>query len=175
MINDFRGAHAFLSNFYPHPIEYKGQIYPTNEHLFQALKASTEEGRESIRIANTPREAKYLGRQIEMRPDWDEYRLHAMRTAIELKFPCKDSLMTLMLQSTHPHALVEANGWGDVFWGVRADTQPLPCNRTEGQRQKDEWSAGYGQNWLGLLLMARRGELMDYATFTSFEAEDEPS
>ena len=67
-----------LSNFYPHPfqtkkkyaekikIEFDGAVWPTSEHLYQALKFKCEtveekEWRETIRSANTPTIAKYLG------------------------------------------------------------------------------------------------------------------
>ena len=66
----------FLSNFYPHgfnnisglslELEYDGQIWPTSEHLYQALKFRCDNDyhlmwRGIIRTASTPSKAKYLG------------------------------------------------------------------------------------------------------------------
>ena len=47
----FRDEHAFLSNFYPHPIEIDGDIYPTSEHAFQALKTDNFSERQKVREA----------------------------------------------------------------------------------------------------------------------------
>lgn len=46
---------------------------------------------------------------------------------------CRDQLL-----ATGGVELIEGNDWGDAFWGV--------CG-------------GYGQNWLGVLLMLVRSEL----------------
>lgn len=72
-----------LSNFYPYNcgkkhnkhnfnLVYKKQIWPTSEHLYQALKFKWEtteelEWKEYIRTSNTPTIAKYLGHQFTHR------------------------------------------------------------------------------------------------------------
>lgn len=41
-ISTFRGEYHFLSNFYQHPFEYRGLVYPNAEAAFQAQKCSTD-------------------------------------------------------------------------------------------------------------------------------------
>ncbi len=37
---DKTAPHYAFTNFSPHPIRYKGEVYPTSEHLFQSFKVS---------------------------------------------------------------------------------------------------------------------------------------
>lgn len=139
MIASFSGEHRFLSNFYyADMLADNGQVYPTVEHYFQAMKCLDPQDAEVIRRARSPKIAKMYGRKAFMRPDWDQVRLGVMRDALRLKFHFENRLGEWLV-NTHPHALQEGNGWGDRFWGVD----------------------GGGENWLGVLLMARRAELMD--------------
>lgn len=133
MIDEFANEHAFLSNFHPSPVVMYGQIYPTVEHAFQAAKTLDMARREEIRLAPTPGRAKRLGRRVELRPDWDTFRLEAMETLLQRKFA--DPYLRERLAETWPHKLVEGNYWGDRFWGV--------CG-------------GEGENHLGRLLMKIR-------------------
>ena len=57
---DEQGKWGEFSNFYPSPREYKGKIYPTVEHAFQAAKFTNNEYQEFIRVAKTPGISKYL-------------------------------------------------------------------------------------------------------------------
>ena len=61
-INNFHDDFAFLSNFYPGPISYKGKDWPTVEHAFQAQKSLDAGEQELIRAARTPGKAKRMGR-----------------------------------------------------------------------------------------------------------------
>lgn len=45
MINKFRGANRFLSNFYETSVEWEGLIYPSSEAAFQAAKTLDQEDR----------------------------------------------------------------------------------------------------------------------------------
>ena len=141
MIRRFDGEFSFLSNFYEHTIYgLDGSAYKTNEHYFQAHKALTPEEHELVRYAPTARSAKLAGRRVQLRPDWEAVKFGVMRAAITAKFtPYKEPGRRLIL--TAPNRLVEGNTWGDRFWGVD----------------------GTGENWLGVLLMARRAELLDGA------------
>jgi len=128
----------FLSNFYPSEITLDGVTYPTVEHAYQALKATSEEEHEFVRTQPTPKKAKWAGRKVQIRPYWDEVRLDVMRTLLELKFSDPDLRLALVL--TYPNELEETNYWQDVFWGV--------CN-------------GIGENHLGKLLMEIREKIID--------------
>jgi len=138
MIDSFRGAHRFLSNFSPAPVWLDGIEYPTVEHAYQAAKTVDEKWRNEIRLATTPAEAKRLGRQCPMRRDFDS--IEVMRDLLEQKF--KSGIRRALLIGTGAHILVEGNTWGDTFWGM--------CN-------------GKGENMLGILLMEVRQKIVDGA------------
>ena len=136
-IDKFDGTeYAFLSNFYSSPITYEGIVYPTVEHMFQALKSLDQKQRIKIANAATPGQAKRLGRQVALREDWEEVKVDVMRTALQLKFT--DPTLRQQLINTGEAELIEGNTWNDRFWGV--------CQ-------------GTGKNMLGTLLMELRSSL----------------
>lgn len=135
-IDSFRNGYAFLSNFYPSPVTYQGDLYPTVEHAFQAAKTHNPQERDKVRLAPTPTGAKRAGRRVDLRPDWEQVKLQVMASLLTQKF-CDPTLADL-LALTGDQELVEGNTWGDRFWGV--------CK-------------GTGHNHLGRLLMEVRAEL----------------
>lgn len=135
-IEQFAGPDRFLSNFYPAEIMWEGKVYASSEHLYQAMKAGTEEEREWVRTAPTVREAKFRGQRIRAVADWGERRIDAMRSALGAKFGQHPELAT-KLDETGNAKIVEGNTWGDTFWGVDMETER-------------------GENHLGELLMELR-------------------
>lgn len=142
-IDKFSGEYSFLSNFYHLEFSAFGGIWPTVEHAYQAMKTTNGADRNSIRLLDTPQEAKRRGRSLELRPDWEEIKIPVMRTCLRGKFlsPTK-RLNRKALIATGDQVLIEGNTWGDTFWGV--------CN-------------GEGTNYLGLLLMEIRQEAVIYS------------
>lgn len=142
IIASFSGEYRFLSNFYPAEVWEFGMKFPTAEHAFQAAKTLDESERRKIQKAETPGQAKRLGRTVELRPDWEQIKLDVMRAILLDKFTRNPELAD-WLMATDPAKLVEGNTWGDTYWGV--------CE-------------GKGHNMLGELLMAVRSELIaEYA------------
>lgn len=142
MIDSFRNKFAFLSNFLPHKIQYRGMTYPSVEHAYQAAKAVRLNDKIAIRDCDTCREAKKLGQTVERIDDWDNKRLIVMEDLLRIKF--LDSFLAAQLLSTGDSQLIEGNHWGDRFWG-----------QVDGQ----------GENHLGKLLMKIREDLQ-YAVKT---------
>jgi ribA/ribD-fused uncharacterized protein len=136
VIAGFFGEHRWLSNFWPAPVRW-GVLCPTVEHAYQAAKSATPEGRAYIAASPTPAVAKRRGRLVTKRPDWGEVRVRVMHHLLRQKF-VRGSVLATRLLETGDTQLVEANDWGDRFWGV--------CE-------------GRGQNMLGRLLMTVREEL----------------
>ena len=137
VIDSFSEEFEFLSNFFPSKItDFEGNIYPTVEHYFQAMKTLDPEKRKIIAAAPTPGQAKRLGRKVNLRKDWEEIKLDVMKTALRQKFS-KPGLRQMLLD-TGDAELIEGNWWGDTYWGV--------CNVV-------------GENHLGELLMEIREEL----------------
>lgn len=127
-----------FSNFSSHPIELDGELWPTTEHYFQALKFHDSELRQRIRTAPTPGTAARLGRRSPgLREDWEEVKEDVMMEALRAKFSQHDRLRRLLL-GTQDARLVEHTR-NDRYWGDGGD--------------------GTGRNRLGALLMRLRDEL----------------
>lgn len=133
---------SFLSNFYLSNIRYKGHIYRSAEHLFQAVRCADERDREKIRNVLSPKSAKIVGRFVKVQNNWEEHKVNVMRKILQVKFR-KHSKLCKMLQHTNKAQLIALNYWHDTFWGVCACTQ----------------HARTGQNVLGELLMEIRDKI----------------
>ncbi|MGI4792150.1 MAG: NADAR family protein [Janthinobacterium lividum] len=140
-ITSFTGNYAFLSNFYPHPVEVDGNLYPTNEHAFQALKTDDPVERQKVREAKTPASAKSLGKRVTLREGWDTSRFEVMERLVRLKF--SDADMAEKLLATGKRELIEGNTWRDTTWGCIMTKDGL-------------WR---GRNELGKILIRVRAEL----------------
>lgn len=135
-IREFIDAYAFLSNFYHSPVKYRNLIYLNAEAAFQAQKESCEKDKEQYTRMN-PAQAKLVGRNCNLRKDWEEIKEQTMYEIVKAKFTQNENLAKLLL-ATGDAYLEEGNWWHDTTWGV--------CN-------------GVGQNKLGKILMRVREEL----------------
>lgn len=120
VINSFKNEYFFLSNFSESPITIQGIVFPTVEHYFQAMKASSYEEFLLVSNAKTPGEAKKLGRKIHIRSDWDKIKDQIMEYAVFKKFE-NDPLKSKLLGTLNTE-LIEGNYWGDEYWGVSVKT-----------------------------------------------------
>ena len=136
VIREFIDAYAFLSNFYHSPVKYRNLIYLNAEAAFQAQKESCEKDKEQYTRMN-PAQAKLVGRNCNLREDWEEIKEQTMYEIVKAKFTQNEVLARLLL-ATGDAYLEEGNWWHDTTWGV--------CN-------------GVGQNKLGKILMRVREEL----------------
>jgi ribA/ribD-fused uncharacterized protein len=130
-------VHAFLSNFYPCRVHYKGIRYPALEYAYQAAKTLDKEERKDILMSASSRIAKRRGQLVTIREDWEEIKIDVMRKLVLEKFSNYPSLR-LALLNTGDAELIEGNWWNDTFWGV--------CE-------------GVGENHLGKILMEVREKL----------------
>lgn len=147
VIDRFDGQYRFLSNFYEAPLMFRGLVFENAEAAFHSQKCPR---RAKEFQGLTASQAKRLGRQVEMRPDWDKVRDQVMYEVVFEKFSQNLEIREL-LKATGEAELIEGNTWNDRYWGV--------CN-------------GIGQNRLGKILMRIRSEFshsMEY-TFSSEEA-----
>ena len=141
-IDKFDGEYAFLSNFYPARINMDGMSFQSSEAAYQAQKClNTMDKFQFCELG--PREAKKLGRKVQLRPDWEQIKDGVMAKILNLKFRQHPNLGNLLI-ATGDAELVEGNHWHDTYWGV--------CE-------------GEGQNKLGKLLMQVRSELRLEAHF----------
>lgn len=135
MINKFEGKYEFLSNFYHSEIIYDGILYPTVEHAFQAAKIfpftkENEAIRKRISKLTTPGKAKYTGRSVHLREDWEDVKDDVMYTCVKEKFKIPE-LREKLLQ-TGDEMLVEGTTWHDNYWG---DCSCPKCVHIQGRNQ----------------------------------------
>jgi ribA/ribD-fused uncharacterized protein len=142
----------WLSNFAPTPglrlpFGYHGHHerdrlpVPTVEHYFQACKARNRRGFDNVLACGTPGGAKRAGRQLELRPDWEQVKFDVMLHALRGKFGQIEAYRSGLLL-TYPRPLAEDSPT-DFVWG---------CRDPEGGHG--------GENLLGLALMQVRAELV---------------
>lgn len=137
----FQGDYHFLSNF--HCAQFSWDFWPywdSAEAAFQSAKCtSDEERRKFTELSVTPAEAKRMGRQVQLRADWEQVKDGIMEEIVHEKFFQIEPLAR-KLMATGNAELIEGNTWGDTYWGVNLHTMQ-------------------GQNKLGKILMRIRDEL----------------
>lgn len=114
-ILEFQGEHRYLSNFYLCSFVWDGVVWPHAEAAYQAAKSEHWIVRKSF-LKLSPSEAKRKGKQILIRPDWDDVKLEVMAEIVYAKFTQNPDLLERLLATTGE--LVEGNAWKDRFWGV---------------------------------------------------------
>ena len=144
----FKGKLRPLSNYYMHQkikdIDFPDIEYPSVEHAFQAAKTLDKTKRQEIAAASSPGKAKFLGRGVKLRADWENIKVSIMEQYLRQKFQIKEIKEVLLKTGTCP--IVEENTWHDNIWGQ------CTCANCVSRGKK-------GQNLLGGLLMKIRMEL----------------
>lgn len=140
IIDSFRDKYLFLSNFSQARINYNGLEFKNSEAAFQAQKVLDVE--EQLPFTQmSPKEAKRRGRQVKLRPDWEDVKDGIMEEIVRAKFSQNVNLRDKLL-ATGDATLIEGNTWNDRYWGVDTKT-------------------GEGQNRLGKILMKIRSEFQE--------------
>lgn len=139
---------GWLGNMSPHPIAHGDRVWPTAEHLFQALRFEDDSIREAVRSRRNPFAAKMLAKanaarmavQPCSRPDVDN-----MEVVLRLKLDQHPELKEQLVQ-TGDEEIVEdcttRTHGNALFWGAAL--------------QAGGWT---GENCLGRLWMRLRAEL----------------
>lgn len=127
-ILEFSGDNRFLSNFFPAPLVWRGKLWPSSEHAYQAAKTLDVEVQERIRALPTAAATKRAGKTIVLRPDWEQVKVEIMLEIVLAKFTQNPELKALLL-ATGDAPLVEGNWWKDRFWGV------CPVGSTNGRNE----------------------------------------
>ncbi len=132
-----------LCNYYMRDMVIDGVTWPAVEHYYQAQKTLDKAYQQRIHDAATPAEAKALGNSPECvrRPDWDTWKLMAMRRALFAKFTQNKDLRELLLATGD--CTLHENSMVDYYWGIGETND--------------------GLSMLGKLLMALREELNYFA------------
>ena len=137
--------YEFLSNFHPCEILIDDILYPSSEHAYMAYKTNDRAVKLEIASIEKARDAKKMGQTVQLRPDWEYYKVAAMLNCLHLKF--QNSVLADMLCATGNKYLEETNWWKDKFWGVYKPVEGLEVSQADGY------------NMLGKCLMIVRGNL----------------
>jgi len=142
-IAGFFKEYRFLSNFHLAPVEMYDVVYPATENAYQAAKTLNPLERLPFQVCS-PKEAKQLGKNLSLRPGWNEMRETYM-LALNWRKYFGNAKVGQMLLATGDVYLEETNYWHDNFWGC------CTCAAC-GNR---------GQNKLGNILMTIRNDLRE--------------
>jgi len=142
-----------FSQWYPSPIIINNIMYPTAEHFMMAEKAKLFgdlEIADKVMEAETPKDAKILGRQVKNfnKEEWEKHAFNIVVNGNTAKFTQHVKLMDYLL-STGNKIIVEASPY-DVVWGIGMGQDNPDCLDPE------KWK---GENLLGFALMVVRDKL----------------
>jgi ribA/ribD-fused uncharacterized protein len=110
------GEYRYLSNFHNCPVQFDGVIYPSSENAYMAAKTLDLQQREQFETIS-PKDAKDLGRTIDLRPDWEIVKYDIMYKILFDKFSRNSDIRQKLLETGEKY-LEETNHWGDRIWGV---------------------------------------------------------
>jgi len=103
-----KGTYGCFTNFSKHPIELKGEVWPTTEHYYQAQKFADREHESEIRLSPSAWHAAKRGRERcrPLRDDWEMIKEPVMYDAIKAKFTQHEDARQVLL-STGDDTLIE--------------------------------------------------------------------
>lgn len=155
----FFGDYRPFSNFHRCKFVFKGEEFTSSEQAFMWLKTDDPKWKEKILKAETPGEAKALGKKCPLIEGWDGKRINAMERILIEKFHQNKDLWDL-LENTGEAALVELNDWCDNFWGY------CVCDKCKNKQKYNH--LGKTLIYVRRLLVYRRQEkLMSYCNSVS--------
>lgn len=116
-IDKFKDKYYFLSNYYNAPVIYHGIFFTNNEAAFQSAKLIGTKYEYLCRTFSNlpPNLAKRKGRQVALRPDWEQVKDKVMYDIVKCKFSMNNGLKEKLL-ATGNVMLIEGNNWNDTYW-----------------------------------------------------------
>lgn len=135
----YSGKWSCFSNFSAFQIDWRGELWPTSEHAYQAAKFDDRSIAEKILKAKSPYNAYRIAHEHEdkMDPDWGNKKLTVMEEILHAKL-AQHPVVQDKLQKSLDRDLVEDSPT-DGFWGRGPD--------------------GNGENHLGKIWMKLRDDL----------------
>ena len=140
----YEGKYSILDNFSALQVVYKGILYPTSEHAYQAAKFSHRPDIQGeIRLATSPHTAKEIAYQYkkEYHQDFRTIKLDIMREILKAKM--QQHLQVVEALTDSKDELIGENSPVDYFWGLGEN--------------------GTGENWMGKLWMELREKILNTA------------
>lgn len=147
-INFYTSKFFVFDNFSAHAVEIDGKLYPTSEAAYQAAKCTDPKGKEEIRNARSPKQAKVLANEVykdAKDSEWESKKVEVMEKILRAKLSQHPEVAEALAQSGTEDIVEDSPV--DYFWGKGAD--------------------GSGQNVLGKLWMKIRAEHIKTAAHNS--------
>jgi ribA/ribD-fused uncharacterized protein len=135
----YEGIHYMFSNFSSFAVEWKGVLWMTSEHAYQAAKFDDENIVNEIKHARSAHDSKVIARKYKekVRQTWDTEKCIVMEDIVRAKLHQHEYIKRKLLESGD-REIVEASP-EDSFWGWGPDKQ--------------------GENHLGKIWMKLREEI----------------
>ncbi len=135
----YERKYYFFSNFSAFAVEWRGTVWMTAEHAYQAAKFSDETIVNAIRDARSAHDTKKIAQanRDKTRPDWQKVKLGFMEEIVRAKLLQYPYIREMLLESGDAEIIEDSPK--DSFWGWGPDRQ--------------------GQNHLGKIWMKLRAEL----------------
>lgn len=130
-ITNFKYEYDYLSNFYNSAVEYEGITYLNNEAAFQAQKTLDITERKKFSILS-PSKAKYNGRCLKLRKDWEQVKDEIMYQICLAKFTQNEELKKKLLSTNNEELVEGTTGWHDNYWG---NCECDKCKNITGKNQ----------------------------------------
>jgi ribA/ribD-fused uncharacterized protein len=141
----------FMSLTFPHKMKRRGVEFPSAGNAFHAEKCPDPKDFEKFSKID-PFKANEASVGVPVYKNWVDMRDGIMVDLMKQKF--SDPELKKLLLSTGDKKLINANHWGDTYWGVN--------------------ERGEGQNQLGLILEEVRKGLQEKPTISKLEEKVAP-
>ncbi len=117
MIGFYEDEFYMLSNFSSFAVEWRGELWMTAEHAYQAAKFSDPDIREKIKNARSAHDAKKIAKVYRhfMDIDWHQVKVYVMKEILRAKRD-QHPYVQKKLEQTKGQDLVETSP-RDAFWG----------------------------------------------------------
>ena len=119
----FLDGWCVFDNFAPFQVEWRGKLYPTSEHAFQAAHfiEAYPELAEKVRLCRSPRQASDFANENSNfdDPQWKQKRVSTMEDIVKCKFD-QHLFIAETLKLSGNKIIVEMND-NDSFWGWGPD------------------------------------------------------
>lgn len=116
-IGFYESEYYFLSNFSAFAVEWKGKVWMTSEHAYQAAKFTDEDIQQEIFNTRSAHDAKKCAQSHKdnARSDWAEIKLSIMKDICRHKLQQNEYIQKKLIQSGDK-VLIETSH-KDAYWG----------------------------------------------------------
>jgi predicted NAD-dependent protein-ADP-ribosyltransferase YbiA (DUF1768 family) len=111
----FFNEFEFLALNFPSPVTFRGKEFPSAANAFYSARCSDSECVEALQELD-PYKTRDFARSLPIPDNWIDERVKVMEEVLNAKF--SDKTLLDKLSNTGDKELVNANHWGDDYWGT---------------------------------------------------------